>query len=297
MTDPDEPRYSIAAASRLSGVSRERIRIWERRYAAVTPGRDAANHRTYSRDDIHRLSLIRALADGGETLSRVASLSTAELETRAGQHALAPERRVTAAETALVVGGGGLDLAEWLRRQGVAEVATTPDIGSAQLALAGRATSLVVVDMPHLHATDLPPVIRLRRRHPGRLLLVFRFAAEQHLAQLRAAGVQPVKAPLQIDDLERQGPGSMAPEPDITERHFSPAELRNVEATADRIKCECPRHLVGLIRDLNAFEDYSLSCETTSTADAARHREIAAVVARARRLVEQALMVAAREEA
>ena len=51
MAEESPVRYNIGAASRLSGVSREKIRIWERRYGAVTPDRDAGNHRLYWRAD------------------------------------------------------------------------------------------------------------------------------------------------------------------------------------------------------------------------------------------------------
>ena len=68
----DAAQYNIGAAARLSGVSREKIRMWERRYDAVTPARDAGNHRLYSHEDVERLSRIRALVSRGHTVSMAA---------------------------------------------------------------------------------------------------------------------------------------------------------------------------------------------------------------------------------
>ena len=55
------------------------------------------------------------------------------------------------------------------------------------------------------------------------------------------------------------------------------------------VDCECPHHLVTLIRSLNAFETYSVDCESRSPADAALHSQLAAETGRARQIVESAL--------
>lgn len=66
--------YSIRVASRLSGVSSDTLRMWERRYGFPKPVRNEAQVRVYTDADIERLVLIsRALKAGfrsGEVIHR-----------------------------------------------------------------------------------------------------------------------------------------------------------------------------------------------------------------------------------
>ena len=53
----------------------------ERRYDAVRPGRSEGGHRLYSEEDVHRLVvLLGRLVENGQSISRVASLGTPDLE-------------------------------------------------------------------------------------------------------------------------------------------------------------------------------------------------------------------------
>jgi len=66
--------YSIRVASRLTGVSSDTLRMWERRYGFPKPERNESQVRVYSEADIERLVLIsRALKAGyrsGEVIHR-----------------------------------------------------------------------------------------------------------------------------------------------------------------------------------------------------------------------------------
>jgi len=54
--------YRIGAVSRMTGISADALRIWERRYAAVSPQRSPGGGRLYSPQDLARLRLIQQLA-------------------------------------------------------------------------------------------------------------------------------------------------------------------------------------------------------------------------------------------
>jgi MerR family transcriptional regulator, light-induced transcriptional regulator len=74
---PEAPQgYSIRVASRLTGVSSDTLRMWERRYGFPKPVRNSAQVRVYTDADIERLVLIsRALKAGfrsGEVIHRAA---------------------------------------------------------------------------------------------------------------------------------------------------------------------------------------------------------------------------------
>jgi MerR family transcriptional regulator, light-induced transcriptional regulator len=302
MTHSDEPCYNIGAVSKLSGVSREKIRIWERRYGAVTPFRDATNHRLYSRHDIERLSLIRKLVDRGHAVSGVANLPLETLQARLHHAGATP---TDAPPRALVVAVDDDGICSLLTQAGVAEVARVISLSAADAWLQDDRADLVIVALPTLLSHDLPHLLRLRREAPrARLLVVYRFAARALLEQIRALGMQEVKAPLQPDDLDLAHhtpphPAGAVPAGGMLDhraRRYDADQLRALAGTADDVKCECPRHLVELVRELCAFEDYSLGCESESPQDSALHREIYDVVARARALVEDALGIVAAEE-
>ena len=82
-------KYPIRAVSKLTGVAIDTLRAWERRYSAVTPGRDARG-RMYSDADISRLRLLHEAVAQGHAIGRIASLSDAQLRRATKQTPAAP---------------------------------------------------------------------------------------------------------------------------------------------------------------------------------------------------------------
>lgn len=74
------PRHPIGVVARRTGLKPDLIRAWERRYAAVEPGRSDTRRRFYSDQDIERLLLLRRVVGTGRGISQVAGLSNEELE-------------------------------------------------------------------------------------------------------------------------------------------------------------------------------------------------------------------------
>jgi len=64
------------------------------------------------------------------------------------------------------------------------------------------------------------------------------------------------------------------------------SEARNMRSALD---CECPRHIVDLVRALSTFEQYSGSCSVENWQDASVHACIYAYTTQARWLMEKAL--------
>jgi MerR family transcriptional regulator, light-induced transcriptional regulator len=73
------PRYPIRAVSKLTGISVDTLRAWERRYRVVEPERDERG-RLYSEQDVDRLKLLREAIEQGHAIGRVAGLTTQELQ-------------------------------------------------------------------------------------------------------------------------------------------------------------------------------------------------------------------------
>ena len=75
----------------------------------------------------------------------------------------------------------------------------------------------------------------------------------------------------------------------IPARRFSNQQLSDLSNESNTIKCECPKHITELLRDLVAFEIYSAECENESSEDAALHSYLHATTAQARSMLEEAL--------
>jgi DNA-binding transcriptional MerR regulator len=78
-----ELTYPIGTAARLTGLSPDLIRAWERRYGVVEPIRTPGGTRRYRASDIERLRLVRAAVDAGHRIGQVARMDSAELDRRA----------------------------------------------------------------------------------------------------------------------------------------------------------------------------------------------------------------------
>lgn len=69
-----ETHHSIKAVSRRTGLSPHVIRVWERRYSAVTPTRTDTNRRVYSEEEIQRLELLQRATQAGHNIGNIAQL-------------------------------------------------------------------------------------------------------------------------------------------------------------------------------------------------------------------------------
>jgi DNA-binding transcriptional MerR regulator len=78
-------RHRIGAVAEQTGLSQHTIRVWQRRYGAVTPERTEGGSRLYSDQDLRRLQLLQRLTADGHSISGLARLPTAQLRTIAGE--------------------------------------------------------------------------------------------------------------------------------------------------------------------------------------------------------------------
>lgn len=72
---------SISAVERDTGLSKDVLRVWERRYGFPSPDRDGNGERLYPLPQVERLRAIKRLMDGGHRPGKLLSLSEAELDT------------------------------------------------------------------------------------------------------------------------------------------------------------------------------------------------------------------------
>lgn len=87
---------SIAAVERDTGLSKDTLRVWERRYNFPQPGRDAHGERLYPPEQIARLRLVKRLLDGGHRAGQVVRLAHAELMALASEGSAPPSGHMSA---------------------------------------------------------------------------------------------------------------------------------------------------------------------------------------------------------
>lgn len=77
---------SIAAVERDTGLPKDTLRVWERRYGFPRPLRNALDERLYPPEQVHKLQLLRRLVMHGHRPGRIAGLPLEQLEAMAARH-------------------------------------------------------------------------------------------------------------------------------------------------------------------------------------------------------------------
>jgi MerR family transcriptional regulator, light-induced transcriptional regulator len=302
--------FRIGAVARLTGITVNTLRAWERRYGLVTPSRSGSATRLYSAGDIERLALVKRLVDDGHAIGSVAGLTLEQIHQRIkGLPPPDAEARPGRPCRVLVLGSTLVD-----RLMADGEVPPDPALellglyrepGPFLARAQDLAPDLIVLEYASIHAEDIREIGSLvARSGAARALVVYAFATKATLERLESPNVVPLRGPtdrnllrrwcltLQARPLVRS---AWTPEPGIDlsqplpPRRFEPSALAAIAAAAVTVRCECPHHLVDLIGGLVAFETYSQECEIRNVEDAALHALLHAVTAQARSLMETAL--------
>lgn len=82
--------FNIAAVERDTGLSKDVLRMWERRYGFPLPSRDANGERSYTPEQVERLRLIKRLMDQGHRPGKLMATSAEELSLLAPRRATQP---------------------------------------------------------------------------------------------------------------------------------------------------------------------------------------------------------------
>lgn len=304
-TDP-QGAYRIGAVARLTGISPDTLRIWERRYDVVAPERTPKGGRLYRQQDVTRLTMIKTLVDQGHAISTVANLPVEELN-----------RRLNSAQPANLPPLGSGQHEVCIVGQAISVRACNTERLPEGLELAGAYTDLasfledetecdtLVIELPFIDrqiARELNEP-ELRRRG-SRILVIYAFSPSNIVTQLHRQGLHTLRAPVALDHIWQQcmlrqtrqvdwrppdwDPRVANDEP-VPPRRLSHDQLIYLADVTTSLECECPHHMASIIEQLFAFEDYSARCEVETRKDAALHGYLHQMTARARWLMEVAL--------
>src|SRR5574343_138548 len=106
--------FNITAVERDTGLSKDVLRMWERRYGFPVPERDANGERCYPPEQVERLRLIKRLMDAGHRPGKLIATPVAELAV------LAPRRKEQIRSADPVAAGELDELLSLIKRHDVA---------------------------------------------------------------------------------------------------------------------------------------------------------------------------------
>jgi MerR family transcriptional regulator, light-induced transcriptional regulator len=295
--------YRIATVSHLTGIPVQTIRAWESRHTVVQPTRDAGNVRLYRRADIERLLLVRAAVDAGQAISTVAALTDRQIKARLKGTPVPAAKAYRSGCRVLVVGSAlsAVLKTAWKARSDVRVQASWPTLADAD-PNSLPAVDAVIVDAPVLH-NDLPAALRQMRAaiQAPVVIVVYGFGGKQILSRLDNANVIALATPADPAQIARICQLGLAIDPtpptgfsrmlmhSAAARRYEDAFLQQLSQMPSHVQCECPNHLADLLRKINAFERYSLDCESTSNKDAAMHAMMFSASGHCREMLEDVL--------
>ena len=254
--DVQDDLYRIGSVASLTGIAVERLRAWERRYG-LSPVHRQGRTRYYSGTQLERLRRIKRLIDQGQPISSLARLTDEQLAARLTESlAIAPSLPrvgVIGPNLSLLAHQRGEDSQVELAGQWANMAAFAAATGFPKL-------DAVIVQLPTL---TTQPIEEIREKLPhAQMVVVYQFAAEKYLRRAAEENVEIFKWPVAWPEIEQActaASGQPQRAAGMAKRRFSDAELIAI-AAGSTDPSHCPKHLVELISQLNAFADYTADC-------------------------------------
>ena len=313
-----ESVYKIGAVSRITGIGSETLRAWERRYSAVTPLRTNSGDRNYTRDHIAKLLLLKTLVDAGHSISTVANMSLEDLKesvesdpilskVQTSAHSEENLANKTTCRVVLLGSGFPLRVLDGLEEVDAIEIVGTFE-SMNELQTADHSITqpdIVIVERPTINKNTKSELQEIRTLTGAwHVILIYGFSNQELIQRIQSNQTTVVRTSIDVQELARlciyhSGGSEQLPslqkdstlhfEQTIPARLFSNQQLSELANLSNTIKCECPKHITELLRNLVSFEIYCAECENENTDDAALHSYLHAVTAQSRSILEEAL--------
>ena len=214
----------INAVERETGVSKELLRMWERRYHFPTPDRDHQGDRIYTLDQVAKLRLLRRLIDAGFRPGKIVDLPISDLEAllraqNSAQREISPEIESELIE--VLKSNSAHDIKEYLSHQLTRMGLEAFIINFLQNAnfIVGDAWMRGLIEIPdeHLYTEQVQSLIRssitnLRSATSSPRIMLTTAPEESHIL-----GLLMVEAILRLDNTDAICFGANMPVKDITQ--------------------------------------------------------------------------------
>jgi DNA-binding transcriptional MerR regulator len=294
-------QYAIGVVARRTQTHPETIRVWERRYELIVPGRSETGRRLYSENDIAKLTLVKRLTELGHSVSSLAKLSNDDLRDRLNASLASEPSKYTEQLSKLRVVFANDALRLRLSRDLlIHEDITVVDFPNKNLSsVMEQRADIVIVDLVTLNEESLSDVRHyLSETGCESALVIFNFGTKKSILELEDAGVVCLKGSVAAAEIYRacrsikptlpiSRPALNQP---VTSPRFTNEQLSRITALTSKIACECPNHLAELIINLTAFEKYSSECANRNEEDAQLHSQLNQAAGASRLILEESLV-------
>jgi DNA-binding transcriptional MerR regulator len=311
MPEETDSKFKIGAVSRITQIPVDTLRAWERRYQVVSPQRTGSAARLYDGEDVERLKLIKRLVAAGHAISSIANLSRHELADLTRLHVTIDQRAEFSTDATIVNAvvfsemRESLPLSDAANADPVEVIAQCRSWPEFETNVLRESPDALVIDIAALLRNRAHQIVKLHTQSGAqRTIVIYSFAPTVVLAELAREGIITLRSPLDPLQLSRELTRSLThrplahePLPDApVPRLFDNAMLETLANLTPALQCECPHHLVDIVRTLTQFETYSAECEHRDDEDAALHAKLRMTTAAARGIFEQALIEVAEHE-
>ena len=292
----EQELYRIGTVSKLTGISPECLRAWERRYD-LQPAQKTGKTRFYSYEQLQNLNKIKRLIEQGHPISSLAQLNSSQLSAR-----LAPVSTPVQGYSSGVsyqpglptIGLIGTNVLMLEQDSGASDrVEVTQRWHNVAEFLNSRPSELihlsaVALSSPTLNLEEIREIRAFAQNL--RVVAVYQYAADTRKTTLEQQGVPILAWPVTWDQLVTACAQPMDMEiGKATPRRYDDSQLLAIASVAKQHGDNAPRHLVSLITSLNAYEQYTIEHILEAPDDAELHCRIRADVSFARGHLEHSL--------
>lgn len=311
-----KPLYRIGAVSKATGVPVPTLRIWERRYHALSPTKTDGNQRLYSDYDVSKAHVLKQLTAAGHAIGAVASLSLEALRHLGASHppiSQSGQPHHTAPLLIAVVDVGlanrieSQKFASVLQRDALQVAAVYNDIEHALHTPWTEDAKVCVIKVTSLQRGMLEAIQQLNaQRTFVHTVVLYNFAPDMLVQAMRAAGLTVRRDPISDIELAELLQSVLMLQPlmqahtgvtaSAGPRKYNDQVLKRVANIPTSVLCECPKHVAELITQLANFETYTQDCLSRNDDDAHLHAYLKVISGSARALFENALEKIAEHE-
>ncbi|WP_226953729.1 MerR family transcriptional regulator [Mesopusillimonas faecipullorum] len=308
----DKPlTYRAGVAARLTGLSPETLRVWERRYQVSGAERTERGHRFYTAEQVRRLGVLKQLVDSGHAIGAIAHLPVEQL------HVLLPGIDTTPlGHGPIRVAVIGSPLARRIASSGLEGsklkvLAYCPRLDEAASLKSAYQVEVLLIESSELDDAAIPKILAAREAYSASAVVVlYRFCATATIRTLRLQGCLAARVPAEAGELvalcrsaltgERlpaQEDASTGMETaNVPGIRFDEEWLSSITSKPNGVLCECPRHLADLLMMVGSFERYSAQCASRNEQDVRLHKDLELAAGRARAILETAMESLMRSE-
>ncbi len=299
--------FKIGTAAKMAGISPNTIRTWMRRDYFATSMATESGERILSSEDLKRLITLKSLIDLGDSIGRIARLDNEALNRRLAELKSNSESEfsndipsLANLEAAFVSPESSARLSSvsplFWKSQNFKTVRELIEFASGE-----NEISIALIDFQGRNPHEKDEILEFARLDPNvAVVVIFDFMQRGPLQELSKANIHLLRWPLNNIMIERYLYGIL---PSIgkqrnhqtsleepPQRAFTDRQLSVIGESHPAITCECPRHVSSVVSNLASFEEYCQQCLTTTPQDKKVHEYLYFETARARQIMEQALL-------